>query len=674
MAEKRKITKKKENKVKFISDPSPSQEGGTAIDDMTDQVKQILNVQRQMVELKKSVKPISYRKDLNGKIDKTKIVYSSGEYNQSFGGVEEKNHKRLGDQEQKDLAQLDPYVSAIISTRCAQASIIGRKSDSKFDKGTRVYEISPLKLEDFDNRNEFEKEQSIRKNQMNAIFDWVFNCGTSDESVIDTAFSGFDPTFKKCTLPEFITAQVRNLLTFGRCGTQIFRNEDGLPVMWRPVPIETIKPLAYEHDAYLTTGDEVADQSTQNAKEYNELPEKLRPIAFVQQVNGSNVNFFTEDDLKIDYFQKQALFDLRGYPLSPLELAIYMVFTHQQTLGYLRNQFIKGIGSKGILVLESTDPASSLSGEDLEDLRRSFHNYLTRNDNSAVTPMLSGPVRANYLSLNPSVKDMEFLQVEEHVIRSLCSSFQISPHEMGYGHLSQNQGGLTSQNRQEEIIRGEEKGLRVLLDIIYDTINALLCESFPEIKKLYRITYVGVGEDTRDSVTQRHIGELQTTATLSGLWADSEKNEPVPYGGNVPLAPLFHSNVVRYMKYGVFMEEFFGEKDASKNPDYDFIIDPSLNQAYLQNKMMKQQQMQGMQQEPENEQQKQERTEDASLDNNAQQNQINDNATKSQQNEVSESRKNNQSLISAYRNGDLHKSMEFYFSEWINAHQDDKED
>lgn len=601
MAEKRKrnnskvgnTPSKKSIGVNFVSDNRESGEDSSgSLGYMTSQVKSMLGHREQMQELAKSVKPVSYRKDLENKIDKTKVVFSAKEYKQGIGGVEEKGYRRLSDQEQKELAQVDPYVSAIISTRCGQGAIIGSESDSKFDKGSRMYEITPLKLEDYESRAAFEVDQRKRQAQMKAIFKWVFECGTDDATVLDTAFAGFDNTFRKCSLPEFLSAQIRNLLTFGRCGTQIFRNSDGLPIMWRPVPIETIKNLEENHEVSLVDGENTAEQSVSEEKEYNALPENLRPNAYVQQVNGQNVNFFTEDTLMVWNYQKQALFDLNGYPLSPLEMAIYMVFTHQQTLGYLRNQFIKGIGSKGMLVIESVDPSVTLSPEDLEELRRNFHNYLMRNDNSAVTPILSGPVKVNYLSLNPTPKDMEFLQVEEHVIRSLCSAFQISPHEMGYGHLSQSQGGLTASNRQEEIVRGEERGLRTLLDVLYNGLNDLIAESFPEIRDLYRLTYVGVGEDTRDAVVGRQLNELQTTATLSSLWADSEKTDPVPYGGNVPLAPLFHANVIRYMKYGVVMEEFFGEKGAAKNPAYDFIVDPQLNQSYMQNKMMAAQQAQ----------------------------------------------------------------------------------
>lgn len=555
--------------------------------DMVKSVQHKLNVQKtNSRNMQKSVKPLTTRHDIAQKYDKSKIVFSSREYDNGYNGVEIKGWRRLDDVELKEVAQVDPYISAIIANRCGQAAVIGRPSDSKFDKGTRVMEIQPANLDDYETKEEFLRVQDARKMQMTTILKWIMNCGTSNKEIVDEIFREADPMFKICNFADFVSAQIRNLLTFGRMGSQIFRNEDGLPIAFRPAPIETIYPVLTGEDIYVGEGDETAEQSKEDVEEYNQIDPDERPQGWVQRVDGRNVNFFTEQDMKVSYFQKQALFDLRGYPLAPIEQAIYMVFIHQNTLGYLKNQFVKGLGTKGVLSIKSTDPAAELSDEDVDDLRRDFHNFLSRTDNSATTPVISGPVEVNWIPLASTPRDMEFLQIEEHVIRALCAAFQTSPQEMGYGHLGiSGSGGLTQSNKQEEIVRGEERGLRMVLDIIYDHINEILYDNFPEAEKLFRVTYVGVGEDTRDAAINRHMQEMQTTATMSSLYSDSEKNEPIPDGGNVPLAPLFHQNVVRYMKYGDFMENFFGKEGWSKLEKYDFIIDPGLNQAYQENKM-----------------------------------------------------------------------------------------
>lgn len=592
MAKKKKTKKSKASgkPVKFISTDLPEQENEepTNTYEVADRIRSgMTSMQKNYENLAKSVRPITVREEYVKEKDRNKIVFSARSYEKQLGGVDKKPWRRLSDTELKELSQLDPYISAIISTRSNQGQVIGRRSESKFDKGTRIMDNYPLSLDEFNNRSEFTKAQASRERHKKTLLDWVLTCGTRDEEILDSAYyNSPDKTFKKCSFSEFLSAQLRNLLTFGRCGTQVFRDENGLPQFFRPIPIETIEPVIEGEEVHIGTGEETTIQSIKDVEEYNKIQEEFRPKAYVQKVDGRNVNFFTEEQLKVTYFQKQALFDLRGYPLSPIELAMYMVFIHQNTLGYMRNQFVKGLGTKGVLALEADDASAELSKEDLDELRREFHNFLNRTDNSATLPVISGPVRVNYIPLTSVPRDMEFLQIEEHVIRSLCASMQTSPQEMGYGHLSINQGGLTQQNKQDEIIQGEERGLRTILDVIFDTVNEIVFECFDDLEDKFNVSYTGVGEDTKDAVISRGTQELQTTATMNSLWKDSEKADNIPYGGDVPLSTAFHQNVVRYMKMGQFLEMYFGEKDASKNPLYDFFIDPTLDQAYMQRVVM----------------------------------------------------------------------------------------
>jgi hypothetical protein len=250
---------------------------------------------------------------------------------------------------------------------------------------------------------------------------------------------------------------------------------------------------------------------------------------------------------------------------------------------------------------------------------------------------------------------------------------------MGYGHLSIGQGGLSQANKQEEIIRGEERGLRMLLDIVYDGLNEILYENFPEAKELYRLTYAGVGEDTRDGAIQRQQQELNTTATLSSLWADSEKTDPVPYGGNVPLAQAFHANVVKYMKYGVFAEHYLGEEGASKKPEYDFIIDPNMNTAYQQLKVnpvqvqQEQTKLQLEQMEVQTQQMEQQ-TQQAEQQGQAQQMVAQDGGSQAGgqpgQDPGQEQQPAEKSLHEEFQERrKLQKSVGLYFREWIGAHE-----
>jgi hypothetical protein len=558
--------------------------------------------------LNKTVKSQTVRTDIKEKYDNNKVVFSTREYSEITENVWTKGWRRVSDPEQRELSILDPYLSAIISTRVSQGAACSYPSESKYDKGCRISDLNPPVRDDYENADEFDKACAIRTAQQEAILSWVLTCGTKDEDVLNSVFANGDLFFKHCNFRRFVEGQIRNIMTFGRCGTQVLRSEDGVPVLFRPVPIETIFNAVHGEDMTLSNTRDTMEQSESDVKLYNEIKPEEKPAAYIQKINGQNVNFYSEDELKVWHWQFQALFGLNGYPLSPIELTIFMVFVHQQTLGYLRNQFVKGMAAKGLLCLESTNAAVELSPADLDEFRRQFHNFATRNDNSAVMPVISGPIKANFIQLSPSPRDMEFLQVEEHVIRALCSAFQISPQEMGYGHLSLPQGGLNSGNKQEDIIRGEERGLRQVLDIVFDGVNDIIYENFPEARDNFRLGYVGVGEETRDAAVQRQSAELTTTATMNSLWSDSEKTDAFPFAGDAPLNPQFNTLIAAKMFYGEYREHFFGDEGASKKPEYRFLMDPNLNQAYqqllvqpvaeqrqqaeMQNKMMAQQMQQ----------------------------------------------------------------------------------
>ncbi len=107
--------------------------------DLTNNFRSLINgsgkLPYQSDPMRKSVKPVTIRNDTKEKTEKTKIMFSAKSYHYSYDGVEVKGFQRLTDAELRDVAHVDPYISAIISTRCSQAAVVARPSDSKFDKG-----------------------------------------------------------------------------------------------------------------------------------------------------------------------------------------------------------------------------------------------------------------------------------------------------------------------------------------------------------------------------------------------------------------------------------------------------------------------------------------------------------------------------------------------------------
>lgn len=530
-------------------------------------------------DLNKSVKPLENNDLIKDKIEQSKAVFSLESRNASTNSLFEKKG-RMSDKELRELAYYDSIISLIIDTRANQSMSFGRKSANKYDRGFVLREVIPVQLDASISEEEKAEEVKFRTELCNLIVKFVLNCGTTNKKILDHVFQGSDTTFKYCNLADFLGAQARNLLVYGRCATQIIRSKEGVPVLFRPVPVESIFRVLDQAEVSLSGNDkDVADQSKDDLKDYKNIEEGRRPIAYVQRIDGKNVAFFTENDLVVTYLQKQAHENLDGYPMAPIEKAFYAVSMHFYAQQYLQNSFTKGLATKGIINLK-TQEAGVVSPEQAEAFRKLFSNYVARNDNSATIPIVAGPIDVEFVPLNITAKDLEFNNLYQRVLMIVCGAFQISPQEIGFGALDSAKPTMGDTGKQEQIVQGEERGLRQLMESLFDLLNDLVGDSFQQAKDILKLEPIGLGQNTKEADLALYKEELQTSGTFGKIWSDSERLDVFPFGGDVPTSPLFHASVAKYMKMSELRYHFFHDKTALKDPALDFFIDPALNDAY----------------------------------------------------------------------------------------------
>jgi hypothetical protein len=530
-------------------------------------------------DLSKSVKPIEDNELIKDKIEQSKAVFSLESRNASSNSLFEKKG-RMSDKELRELAYYDSIISLIVDTRANQSMSFGRKSSNKYDRGFILREVIPVQLDGTIEAEQKTEEVKFRTELSNLIIKYILNCGTPNKKILDHVFKGSDTTFKTCNLSEFLGAQARNLLIYGRCATQIIRSKEGTPVLFRPVPVETIFRVLDQADITLSGNDrDVADQSEEDLKDYKNIEKGRRPIAYVQRMDGKNVAFFTEDDLVVTYLQKQAHENLDGYPMAPIEKAFYAVSMHFYAQQYLQNSFTKGLATKGIINLK-TEEAGVVSPEQAEAFRKLFSNYVARNDNSATIPIVAGPIAVEFVPLNITAKDLEFNNLYQRVLMIVCGAFQISPQEIGFGALDSAKPTMGDTGKQEQIVQGEERGLRQLIETLFDLLNDLAADAFPQAKDILKLEAIGLGQNTKEADLAIYKEELQTSGTFGKIWSDSERLDVFPFGGDVPTSPIFHQSVAKYMKMSEFRYYFFHDEKALKDPGLDFFIDPAINDAY----------------------------------------------------------------------------------------------
>ena len=534
-------------------------------------------------DLEKSVKATPNTDFLQGQVDQNKVVFSLDKTRPKSDSLQYKTG-RLLDSELRDISQYDAIISLIVNTRANQAMSFGYKSGGKYERGFILKEIKSVQ-----NHAELTPEQKNieiehRSRLAHDITSFVERCGTTNEHVVEYAFKGSDSYFKDCSLPEFLAAQALNLLIFGRCATQIFRNKDGVPIMFRPIPVENLHKVVDQEIPSLSDNKDTHEQSKKDLEDYKKLNPGSRPAAYVLRINNDNVAFFTADDIMVTFLRKQALERLDGYPLAPIEQAYYTVSMHFYAQQYLQNAFTKGLASKGIINLK-TENGGVLTPEQTEHFRKLFTNYVARNDNSATIPVIAGPIDVQFTELNATAKDLEFVRLYDKVIMILCACFQISPQEIGFGNLDSAGSSLGETSVQDQIVQGEERGLRQLVDVLFGLVDKIVAERYPEAKQIFRFHAIGLGQNTKQADLALYREELQTSGTFGKIWAESERLESFPFGGDVPTSPLFHSSVATYMKMSEIRYYFFKEDGALENPDYDFFVDPIKNQMYQDKKL-----------------------------------------------------------------------------------------
>lgn len=548
--------------------------------------------------LEKSVKPTPNTDFLVNQMDQSKVVFS---LDKNITKSDHLQYKigRIQDKDLRDISQYDAIISLIVNTRANQAMVFGYPSSGKYERGYILKEICPV--QDLPGFSPEQKNQAInhRSQLAQEISKYVQHCGTDNEFIKEYSFKGSDSYFKDCTLPEFLAAQALNLLIFGRCATQILRNAQGVPIMFRPMPVENLHKVVDQEIPTLSDSKEVHEQSKKDLEEYKLINKGRKPAAWVLRIGNENVAFFSEDQIEVTYLRKQAFENLQGYPLAPIEQAYYTVSMHFNAQQYLQNAFTKGLASKGIISLK-TENSAAITPEQTENFRKLFTNYVARNDNSATIPVVSGPIDIQFTELNATAKDLEFVRLYDKVIIILCACFQISPQEIGFDNLSSSGASLGDTSVQDQIVQGEERGLRQLIDILFMLLDKIVAERYPEAKQIFRFHPIGLGQNTRQSDLSLYKEELQTSGTFGKIWAESERLESFPFGGDVPTSPIFHSSVATYMKMSEIRYYFFKEEGALDNPEYDFFIDPIKNQSYMaikykQNEMQAQQQQMQLQ-------------------------------------------------------------------------------
>ena len=462
---------------------------------------------------------------------------------------------RLSNKTLKDVSLRDWLVSAIIQNRVDILARFSRPQTKKFDMGFRVIKISETE--------EYSKEERAEIENIQAF---IYNCGRIKNT----------PDDDKMVFGEFIKLIVRDALTFGHIAVEKIKTRRGALHRFRPLPAESIyhinKDMSKDQirDHVKTVARQFEPKSDNDPKTTQEIVEQ--PVDFYRYVQVSYDNrpmaVFGDEDMIFRTLNPQNFADSNGYAYSPLEMAIINITHHMNTEQYNSNFFTHGQAAKGVLHLKGTVTQSQLTA-----FRRQFYNLINGSQNAWRTPIIAGLDDVQWVPMAGGSKEMEYLNYNLHLMRSICTQFQIDPTEIGLDLLVTGGKNISSSDGHASKIQfSREKGLYPLLMFIEDLINR---DILPAIDEEYARKYKFQFEGYTDETPQTEIALLQAEMTVSKSMNDllhaARKPKIKHPVGDLPMNQAFWQLVGENMTQGEIREEFFGDKGASKKKELQFI-------------------------------------------------------------------------------------------------------
>lgn len=467
---------------------------------------------------------------------------------------------RIAHRTLKDVSLRDWLISSIIQSRADTLIRFSRPQlkPTKLEMGYKV-----IKKDGQWELTEQEKEE------VGMLEDFINHCGRkknvskSDELL----FSGF------------LKMTVRDALTFGHVAVEKIMTRGGALHRFRPVPAESTYLVSSK------TSKNIIKAEVENARKAYDVSRKdANDPKIKQKMNAQEIEYykyvqmshdnkvlaaFGDEDLIFKLFNPQNFQDSMGYCYSPLELAVINITNHLNVENYNSNFFTHGYAARGILHLKGNVTQSALAS-----FRRQFYNQINGAQHAWRTPIISGLEDVDWVSLAGSNKEMEYLQYNDHVMRALCTQFQIDPMELGLEYLTRGNGGGAkgASTGEEKIQNSRERGLLPILMFFEDMMNADIIPAIDkELSKKYKFIFTGYTDESPQTNVSLLQAEMTVHSSMNDLLKDSFKSplKDLPVA-DLPLNQSFWALVEKNMTKGEIRETFFGDEGASTRPELQY--------------------------------------------------------------------------------------------------------
>ena len=498
---------------------------------------------------------------------------------------------RLSNKTLKDVSLRDWLVSSIIQARTDTLLRFSRPSHDKFQMGFRIVK-----------RDEYEDLTPEENEEVRKLEAFMYRCGRMKGTPQDDSMM----------LGEFLKKCTRDALTFGHVALEKIKTKGGGLHRFRPLPAESVylinkKTSKKTVESAIRSGHAKyrlgSDNDPRTEQEINET--ELEYYKYVQvSLDQTVLAIFGDEDMIFKLYNPQNFIDSMGYCYSPLELAVVNVTNHLNAESYNSNFFTHGQAARGILHLKGTVTQGQLTA-----FRRQFYNTINGAHHAWKTPIVAGLDEINWVPMAGSARDMEYINFNNHIMRAICTQFAIDPVELGLDFLASPTGRSPMQqaNNSYKIEYSRERGLYPLLMFFEDMMNNEILTSLDvNLAKKYKFEFIGYDDETPQTQIAQLQAEMTVHSSLNDLLKAAQKEKLKVPGCDLPLNQAFWALIEKNMTRGEIREYFFGDKDASKKRELQYIpADPAqlgwqqllltIDRQKKQDKMMEQQMAQQQQ-------------------------------------------------------------------------------
>ena len=504
---------------------------------------------------------------------------------------------RLSHKTLKEVSMRDWLVSAIIQARVDTILRFSRPEHRRFEMGFHVVK-----------RDKNEQHSSEDHDNIAKLEDFIYHCGRLDNT----------PRDQSMLFGEFMKLTLRDAMTFGHIAIEKVLTRRGGLHRFRPLPSESVylvnqktsreiieREIAAARQQYETRIAQLTNDSDVVAKP---APRDITYFKYVQMSYDNRVlTAFGDEDMIFKRFNPQNFTDSMGYCYGPLELSIINITNHLNVENYNANFFTHGFASRGVLHLKGTVTPSNLA-----NFRRTFYNSISGTQNAWRTPIIAGLDEVQWVPMSASAREMEYINFNHHLMRTICTQFQIDPVELGLDFLTTPNGrGLAQQSNEYKINYSRERGLYPILMFYEDMMNNDVIPALDkELAKHYEFRFTGYTDETPQTNIALLQAEMTVHASMNDLLKEAKRTPIDHVVADLPLNQTFWAIVQQLMTRGEIREVFLKDKDASKKRELQYLpgdgafmawqqllltMDQTKKQAEMQEKQMDAQQQQQQQ-------------------------------------------------------------------------------